>query len=150
MLFVFMVSKNNNDERKEERKTEFIYAFEKFVSRDKECFTLKLSLIGCCYVTKTGLKNVQLSITELKLDLRIFCKGWSIYKMALTIQKPKRGEVSDFGRFKESRFTQVLYWQRLFVDFCFILCMSTAVLLTVRPTWSLGTVKKSIAIRMIL
>lgn len=53
-------------------------------------------------------KNVQLSITELKLDLRMFCKGWSIYKMALTILKPKQGKVSDFERFKERRFTQIL------------------------------------------
>lgn len=44
--------------RKEERKTEFIYAFEMFVSWDKECFTSKLSLIGCCYITKTGFKKM--------------------------------------------------------------------------------------------
>lgn len=50
----------------EKRKIESIYAFEMFASWDKECFTLKLSPIGCCYNTKTGFKeNVQLSIIEL-------------------------------------------------------------------------------------
>lgn len=60
MPFVFMVTKNGTmmTKAKEERNIEFIYAFEMFVSRDKECFTLKLSLIGCCYNAKTGLKKM--------------------------------------------------------------------------------------------
>lgn len=148
-VFVFIVTKKDTMmmmTKSKGRKENWIYICIWNVRfSGQRMFFIGTVLIRCCYNTKTRLKTTYNSQSFYSnWTWGCFVKvGWYIYKMVLTIPKPKQGKVSDFERFQESRFTQILYWQRHFVDFCFILCVSTAVLLTVRPTWSLGTVKKS-------
>lgn len=73
--------------------------------------------------------------------------------VAFTIPNPKQADLRERCHLK--RFTQILYWQKYGVDFLvccvpfhFVLCTSTAVLLTVRPRQSLDTVKNLIGTKM--
>lgn len=86
---------------KEARKVYLMYAFETFISEDRECFITKLYAISCRYITKTGFKENFTMLnhnhkTRAESVLRMCCKGWAIHITALTIPNPKYDHVSDF------------------------------------------------------